>query len=398
MPSLIERNGIYYIQYCVSGKARRVSTQTESLQLAKEKLRQFESAQLRGHDNPLPTRTPIADVLERYVAHIRTHKTANSAQKDVYYLRDMFGVICPALTITSRNVTSACRKKPPRPDATQDRRRRAVVIEAPCFEQITSTNVSAFITGQVQSRGHAPKTANHYRQILCRVFNWAMNEGGIRMPGDKNPVVQVKRYKERAPEIRFLTLLQIDEQLDAISSEPKLHAMVATMIYAGLRREELLWLRTDDVDMDSGSNGVLRIRAKTVHGRTWQPKTKVNRVVPISSTLRAHLTAYAARVGTSETWYFPSPAGKLYDVDNFSADPRKANSAASLPWTCLDFRHTFGSQLAIEGESLYKISRLLGNSQQVCQKHYAALTLESLADSVEFPSGRVNRAAAVEVL
>ncbi|MFT3786033.1 MAG: tyrosine-type recombinase/integrase [Tepidisphaeraceae bacterium] len=383
MASLIERNGIYYIQYCVSGKARRVSSQTDSLQLAKEKLRQFESAQLRGHDNPLPTRTPIADVLERYVAHIRTHKTANSAQKDVYYLRDMFGVICPALMITSRNVTSACRKKPPRPDATQDRRRRAVVIEAPCFEQVTSTNVSAFIAGQVQSRGLAPKTANHYRQILCRVFNWAMSEGGVRMPGNKNPVSLVKRYKERAPEIRFLTLQQIDEQLRALTDKPQLRAMVATLIYAGLRREELLWLCAEDVDYNQGSYGMIRIRAKTIEGASWQPKTKSNRVVPISSTLRVHLDAYHVQ-SRRDRWLFPSPSEKRYDIDNFSADLRAANAGASLNWTCLDYRHTFGSQLAIKGESLYKIAMLMGNSPAICQRHYAALTTDCLSLAVEF--------------
>ena len=69
-----------------------------------------------------------------------------------------------------------------------------------------------------------------------------MNQRGIKMPADKNPVVKVGRYKERAPEIRFLTLTQIDRQLNALAGATQLQAMVATLIYAGLRREELLWL------------------------------------------------------------------------------------------------------------------------------------------------------------
>ena len=44
----------------------------------------------------------------------------------------------------------------------------------------TPADVSAFISGQVQSRGLAPKTANRYREILCRLFNWAMEQRGIR--------------------------------------------------------------------------------------------------------------------------------------------------------------------------------------------------------------------------
>ena len=56
----------------------------------------------------------------------------------------------------------------------------------------------------------APKTANRYREILCRLFNWAMAERGIRLPADKNPVAKVGRYKENAPEICFLTIAQIE--------------------------------------------------------------------------------------------------------------------------------------------------------------------------------------------
>ena len=46
------------------------------------------------------------------------------------------------------------------------------------------------------------KTYNDYREILCRLFNWSMEEGAVRMPADKNPVAKVGRYKEHAPEIR----------------------------------------------------------------------------------------------------------------------------------------------------------------------------------------------------
>ena len=166
----------------------RHSLRTDSLQVAKERLRQYESAKLRGDDNPLPTRTPIADVVTAYVNHIRAVKTAKSAQTDIYYLRDALGPICPALQVTSRKLTPAMKKRPPKPG--QDRRRRALVIAAPCFEQITTTDIAAFISGLVQSRGLAPKTANCYREILCRLFNWAMEQRGVRMPADKNPAAK----------------------------------------------------------------------------------------------------------------------------------------------------------------------------------------------------------------
>ena len=39
----------------------------------------------------------------------------------------------------------------------------------------------------------------------------------------------------------------------------------------------------------------------------------------------------------------------------------------------------------MKGESHYKVSALMGNSPDICQKHYAALAPESLVDAVEFP-------------
>ena len=115
MASLVKRNANYYVQWRVGAKIKRRSLRTGVLQIAKEKLRQFESAQMRGDDLPLPTRTKLPDILGRYVEHVRTVKTAKSAQTDVYYLRQMFGPVCPALEINSRKASVRAMKKPPKP-------------------------------------------------------------------------------------------------------------------------------------------------------------------------------------------------------------------------------------------------------------------------------------------
>lgn len=38
----------------------------------------------------------------------------------------------------------------------------------------------------------------------------------------------------------------------------------------------------------------------------------------------------------------------------------------------------------MKGESLFKISELMGNSPDICRRHYAALTPELMRDTVEF--------------
>jgi len=159
--------------------------------------------------------------------------------------------------------------------------------------------------------------------------------------------------------------------------------MAAVYIYAGLRREELTWLTIDDVDLKAGRHGMIRVQAKTVNGEYWEPKTGKNRAIPVSKALRNYLGSYApAKV--KGRWYFSSPEGSRWDPDNLSQWLRETNKEAGLVWTCLDYRHTFGSHLATKGVSLYKISELMGNSPEIARKHYAHLMPESLTDCVEF--------------
>lgn len=326
MASLISRPSksgpVWYIQYYSGPKLKRFRA-SDVFQVAKQKLRDFEDAQARGEASPLATRTPIPDLLTDYVAHLRNSKTAKSAQTDIYYLRDAFGPVCDALKITSRKVSPTTKKRPPKPG--QDRRRKASVIEAASFEAITTAQISTFIAGRMASRGLAPKTGNRIRDTLSALFSWAMSQRGVRLFGDKNPVAAVTKYKEAAPEIRFLTRAQIDEQLDQLADHLQLQVMVATLIFAGLRREELLWLTHEDLDLSGGKYGLLRIRAKTINGQTWQPKTKRNRAVPVSSRLRLFLDKWRLKHSRG-TWLFPSPEGKWWDPDNFSRALRAANA------------------------------------------------------------------------
>ena len=77
MASLKRRGKMYYAQYYVGNRQKRISLETTSLQVAKEKLRQLESNLARGETALLPTKTPLPEVLNRYVEHIRTIKTPN---------------------------------------------------------------------------------------------------------------------------------------------------------------------------------------------------------------------------------------------------------------------------------------------------------------------------------
>jgi integrase len=227
------------------------------------------------------------------------------------------------------------------------------------------------------------------------MFAYAIKEKGYTGPdGNKsNPVADVGRRQEPAHSIRFLRIAQIDEQLGVLQDQPTLRALVATFIYGGLRREEALWLTVDDVDLDKR---LIYVRAKLINGEHWQPKTKRNRVVPISSALHEIFATYSPE--RTEPWFFPSPRGRRRDPDNTSQELREINRSHGLKWSCLDFRHTFGSTLAQMGRSLFQIAELMGNSPEICRRHYAALMPEKMHDVVEFSADHSPKADKTEVM
>jgi integrase len=253
-------------------------------------------------------------------------------------------------------------------------------VNAKYLEEVTPALIEGFITRRILESGISPKTGNRYREILHVMFNYAIRTRNFVSPDRRhpNPAAAVQRRAEPPRTIRFLSAEEIVHQLLILEGTPTIRAMVAIYIYAGLRREEALWLTHEDVDLE---RRLIRVVAKRVRDEFWQPKTKRNRVVPASHALLAVLRAYLPPKASS--WFFPAPHGGRWDPDNFSQDLRAINSEHGLSWSCLDFRHTFGSLLAQKGESLYKIAELMGNSPEICRRHYAALQPEKMHDVVE---------------
>ena len=384
MASLRKRGGQFWVSYNLQGKRYRKPLGTNNERVAKSRLKQLEYELALG-ELKVASRLPLETILKAFCSDLAATRTYKSYKNDFSRLRIFFGPVCEALKpgITGVKLGTASTVEPPDRYARQH-------VQAEFLEDVTAQVINRFLAAREQQNNWAPKTVNLMRQNLHKLFAYASKHHGFcsrdrRYP---NPVSGTDRRREPAPQIRFLSLKQIDQQLKALEEHPTIYAMVATYIYAGLRREAATWLTREDVDLDKR---LIRVQAKTIDGESWQPKTRQNRVVPISKTLLTILSAYEQPHDC--IWFFPSPTGKRWGPDNFSHDLRDINQDHDLGWGCLDFRHTFGSHLAIKGESLHKIATLMGNSPKICRRHYAALIPEEMMDVVEFnlPNNASNR-------
>jgi integrase len=378
MASIYRRGRIWWIHYMLGGRSVSRSLGTTNQRVALEKKKKLEALDVIGQ-LAQPSKTPIVPFLQSFCEFLKNTRTPKSAKNDISYLRSFFGPCCPALELGS-NVPRKYRRPNQDLPLIQDRQtERHVPVRL--LEQISTEIVSRFIQERLTHDGIKPKTANRIREVLHRMFSYAIEHFGYVCPDKRyrNPIKGVRRIRESASAITWLKLEDIDEQLAALKDHPVIWGLVSAYIYAGLRREEALWLTKNDIDLGAR---LIRVQAKTVNSEYWQPKTKRNRIVPISDALYGILSEYVLREHC--TWFFPSPAGKRWDPDNFSQDLREINVAHGLVWTCLDFRHTFGSHLAQRGVSLYKIATLMGNSPEICRRHYAALVPEEMKGVVEF--------------
>lgn len=163
---------------------------------------------------------------------------------------------------------------------------------------------------------------------------------------------------------------------------PQLFAMVATAIYAGLRKGELMGLRRIDVSLDRKQITVARSYDKA-------PKSGKVRHVPLHPALERILRVWLDRCPvTDEGLVFP-----LLDVcDGWTMGQRRhmlhiehylragGCHVPARPWHSL--RHTFASHFMMAGGNILTLQKLLGHASLDQTLIYAHLSPDHLATEV----------------
>ena len=217
---------------------------------------------------------------------------------------------------------------------------------------------------------HMPTVANRAADILVKMFNLA-DAWGWR-PSGTNPCRGVSRFKVEKHE-RFLTreeLHRLGEALRAAPSErlASRHAAAAIrlLVLTGCRRNEILGLRWDDLNFDTGE---MRL-----------PDSKTGaRMVPLTSAA-AKVLKDLPRTPDSP-WVFPGKK-KGTRLVNLNDSWERVRKRAGLDGVRLhDLRHSFASRALALGEGLPMIGDLLGHRMVSTTARYAHLARDSVRDS-----------------
>ena len=220
--------------------------------------------------------------------------------------------------------------------------------------------------------GHRYEATQALRQVLNRAVAWGLLDYNPAKRGVPNPA---RRAREKRP-------FEAWKQLEAVAAElgSVYGPMVIFAAATGLRPSELFGLEQRDVDLAAG---VVYVRRAYANGRLKHTKTRLsNRAVP----LQAKALEALDRLPASENpILFPNARGGRIDFRIFGRKHWKpAQTKVGLePLRGLyDLRHTYATFALRAGVPVFAVSRFMGSSIAMIDRHYGHLAHDSREHAV----------------
>jgi site-specific recombinase XerD len=226
------------------------------------------------------------------------------------------------------------------------------------IDQVTEENVRAFFFYGRTERSWSTNTFEVIYKSLKVFFRWCQSERCL----DKNPTddIEVPKHERKLP-IK-LTKQDALKLLEIVYNYPyeypfvryRNHALFATFIFAGLRKNELLKLLYTDVDLENLTIFVRR------------GKGAKDRIIPISYTLAQSLKRYLEErkrlKKTCPEFFASSHRNCGFTEDGLEHLVTNLREASGMKFTVHKLRHTFATLMLEGGCDIYSLSRMMGHS------------------------------------
>jgi integrase len=212
--------------------------------------------------------------------------------------------------------------------------------------------------------GHRFEATQALRQVLNRAVAWGLLDYNPAKRGVPNPA---RRAKEKRP-------FETWREVEAVAAQlgPVYGPMVIFAAATGLRPAEWLALERRDVDRQMR---VVYVRRSFTKGRLKCTKTEASvRAVPLQAIA---LEAIERQVSSPHSpLLFPVERGGYLDLHNFrNWEWKPAQRAAGIEplRRVYDLRHTFATFALRAGISTFDLSRYMGASLTMIDRHYGHL-------------------------
>lgn len=243
------------------------------------------------------------------------------------------------------------------------------------LKDITPNDIDGFLSklSELREREISDHTRNHYRAMIHALYERLRHK---RMYKGENPTEFVDKIDVATVRCRFIYPAEERILTPAVAMEPDLFAYYLVGMMLGMRIGEVMKTRVKHVD--------LTMKHLFVPGPA--SKNKRSRYVPFDEEKRdpGHIIFSLFKglmAGKDPEDYLMPHWGYTYLLSHFKAIA-KALDIKGL--TIHVWRHTFAYNLLSQGESIYKVSKLMGHSSiAVTEKHYGHLAQKDLRDVVD---------------
>jgi site-specific recombinase XerD len=246
------------------------------------------------------------------------------------------------------------------------------------IEEVDEKKVKEFILYGRTERAWEIQTHISYYNTLKVFLRWCVKEGYL----EKDPLVNVVCPKPDKKLPQRLSAKQANLLLDTVNNYPykwnflrvRNYAILATLIYTGLRKEELLNLKYSDVDVDQ-----LTIFVRLGKGRK-------DRIIPMTYNLAEALGNYLIerrRLNRTCQEFFVSRVNNIgFDYCSLRRLITQMRKATNLKFTAHSLRHTFATLMVEGGCDIYSLSKMMGHSDIKTTTLYLSATTGHLRSQI----------------
>ncbi|QQS37041.1 MAG: tyrosine-type recombinase/integrase [Ignavibacteriales bacterium] len=242
------------------------------------------------------------------------------------------------------------------------------------LNKLTGYNLEQFLTATYQVSKYACK---HHFNNLRSAFNKAIQWGYLEV----NPMQKIKTPKLPQNNPIFINEIELNQILNYLTKK-EFTDIYLLAFHTGMRLGEIVNLRWNQIQLNERVIRVLNTDEFTTKG-------KKERVIPINSKLYSILINRLPKVInlSGNDLLFHNNGIKLngdFVSKKFKEAIRKASIEINInsQLHMHDLRHSFASNLAKKGVSLYIIKELLGHRDIKTTQIYAHLTIDSLREAV----------------
>jgi len=226
-----------------------------------------------------------------------------------------------------------------------------------------------------------PATVNKHISILKAMIKKAVDWNMVEEETLKR-VRRVKLLTENNKRLRYLSKEECQSLINACDQH--LRPAVITALNTGARKEEILSLKWDNVDLKHGF--ILLDRTKNGDRRE----------IPINDTLRVTFKSLTRRLDIPYVFY-DSLTGKRYK-DIKRSFKSACKRAGVTDFRFHDFRHTFASHLVMAGVDLTTVKELLGHKDFKMTLRYAHLAPAHKVKAVDILDNTLNGKPTIQKL